>query len=195
MLIDIKIPSTIIKASSPFRLRWDMLIIFLAAYQAVTIPISITYEPDEFESPALKVFSSLTDIVFLIDIMINFRTTFIDDETGEEVMDLLLISTSYLFSLRFVIDVLSTIPLSDFYVGNTPFLEFLGTLKILRLSRISSFIMNLNTSSETKAAYKVFYLIFLMIMYIHFVGCMWYQITSEDEIWVPNMEFIFFGNP
>lgn len=172
-----------------------MLIIFLAAYQAVTIPISITYEPDEFESPALKVFSSLTDIVFLIDIMINFRTTFIDDETGEEVMDLLLISTSYLFSLRFVIDVLSTIPLSDFYVGNTPFLEFLGTLKILRLSRISSFIMNLNTSSETKAAYKVFYLIFLMIMYIHFVGCMWYQITSEDEIWVPNMEFIFFGNP
>ena len=54
--------------------------------------------------------------------------------------------------------------------------------------------MNLNTSSETKAAYKVLYLIFMMMMYIHIVGCLWYQLTSVEEEWVPNMEFIFFGS-
>ena len=136
----------------------------------------------------------MIDLVFLTDIILNFRTSFLDDASGEEVMDPKLIMMSYLFSLRFVIDVLSTVPLSDFF-GNSSFLQFLGTLKILRLARISSVIMNLNTSSETKATYKVIYLIFMMMMYIHVVGCLWYQMTSENEEWIPNMEFIFFGSP
>ena len=133
-------------------------------------------------------------MVFFVDIFLNLRTTYLDTTSGEEVLDPKLIMTSYLFSLRFIIDVLSTVPLSDFFGGNS-FLQFLGTLKILRLGRISNVIMNLNTSSEQKAAYKVFYLIFAMVMYIHIVGCMWYQFTSSDEIWVPNMEFAFFGSP
>ena len=63
----------------------------------------------------------MIDLVFLTDIILNFRTSFLDDASGEEVMDPKLIMMSYLFSLRFVIDVLSTVPLSDFF-GNSSFL-------------------------------------------------------------------------
>lgn len=75
---------------------------------------------------------SLIDLVFLVDIVLNFRTTYIDSVTGEEVLDPALISKKYLTEMRFVIDVLSTIPLDD-YFGGTTFLQFLGILKILRL--------------------------------------------------------------
>jgi len=54
------------------------MIIVLAIYQAITIPISISFNPDEFNSPWVKTLDSLIDIVFIIDIILNFRTTYID---------------------------------------------------------------------------------------------------------------------
>ena len=55
--------------------------------------------------------------------------------------------------------------------------------------------MNLNSSKETKAGFKVVYMIFMMFMYIHIMGCIWYYTVKDDETWIPNMEFIFFGTP
>lgn len=55
--------------------------------------------------------------------------------------------------------------------------------------------MNLNTSQETKAAFKVAYLIFTMFMYVHLMACAWYIVVARDEVWIPNMDFIWFGNP
>jgi len=101
---------------------------------------------------------------------------------------------NYLTELRFYIDVLSTIPLDDFFGGGI-FLQFLGILKILRLGRIGNVILNLNTSQRTKAAYKVVYLIFMMFMFIHVMGCLWNYIVVQEETWIPNMDFIWFGTP
>ena len=50
-LIPIRYPPSIVKAQGINRLRWDFVIITLAVYQAVTIPISISFEPDEFNVP------------------------------------------------------------------------------------------------------------------------------------------------
>ena len=70
-----------------------------------------------------------------MDIIINFRTTYIDPVNGEEILDPVLIAKKYLGDIRFIIDVLSIVPLNDFIEGTT-FLQFLGILKILRLMRI-----------------------------------------------------------
>ena len=163
-------------------------------YQAVTIPISISFEPDEFNNPVLKTLDSLIDLIFIVDIILNFRTSFIDPVTGEEILDANKISKKYIKSINFYIDVLSTVPFSEFIQGNS-FLKFLGILKVIRLRRISNFIMNLNTSQETKAAFKVVYLIFMMFMYIHLLGCTWYVTVYDQEQWIPNMDFIFYGSP
>ena len=66
-----------------------------------------------------KLVNSLIDLVFLTDIILNFRTSYIDEQNGEEIMDPTLIMMSYLFSFRFVIDVLSTVPLSDFFTNSS----------------------------------------------------------------------------
>lgn len=142
----------------------------------------------------MKTVDSLIDLVFVIDIILNFRTSYVDPVNGEEILDPRQISKKYLTEPRFYIDVLSTVPLADLFGGGA-LLQFLGILKIIRLVRISGVIMNLNTSQETKALCKVVYLIFTMFMYIHLMACMWYIIVSENEDWIPNMDFIWFGNP
>jgi len=194
-LVEINFPSNIIKAQGINRLRWDLTIIILAIYQALTIPISIAYGVDELNSPIFKTVDSLIDLVFWIDIILNFRTSFVDSLTGEEVLDPVLISKKYLSEPRFYIDVLSTIPFGDLTSSHSPLLQFLGILKIVRLLRISSVIVNLNTSQDTKAAFKVAYLIFTMFMYIRIMGCTWYMVVEGQEIWIPNNDFIWFGNP
>ena len=39
------------------------------------------------------------------------------------------------------------------------------------------------------------YLIFTMFMYIHLMACTWHMIVDTNETWIPNMDFIWFGNP
>ena len=96
--------------------------------------------------------------------------------------------------IHFLPYIFSTIPFADLFDGG-PLFKILGFLKIIRLQRISEVIMNLNRTQETKAGYKVVYLIFLMFMYIHIFGCIWKQLVTVEEEWVPNKEFIFFGTP
>ena len=78
------------------RLSWDFLIIILSVYQAISIPIAISFEPDEFNNPVFRTFDSLIDLIFLSDIMLRFRTTYIDPISGEEVIDSFLIAKKYL---------------------------------------------------------------------------------------------------
>jgi len=96
----------------------------------------------------MRTFDSFIDLVYIADIIIRFRTTYIDTISGEEIVDSYLISMKYLLSLQFIIDVVSTAPLDDMSGGEdrNPYLQVLGLLKLLRIWRIGTVIMNLNVS-------------------------------------------------
>lgn len=119
----------------------------------------------------------MIDVVFMLDIILRFRTTFIDSVTGEEIMNSFQIGKKYITSPTFAIDVLSTVPLDDFLPSRTTFFQLLGLLKLIRIFKISTVILNLNTGQEIKAACKVAFLILMMIFYIHWVGCIWNAIV------------------
>ena len=70
--------------------------------------------PDIFGSPLVITFDQIVNLIFLADILIRFRTTFIHPVTGEEVIDSNLIAERYLKGKNFIIDVLSTVPLNDY---------------------------------------------------------------------------------
>ena len=53
--------------------------------------------------------NSFIDVFFFIDIIVNFRTTYINTKTAEEITTPNLIAFNYL-KTRFVIDFLATIP-------------------------------------------------------------------------------------
>ena len=92
-------PDNLIKSEGINKLRWDFSIIILAVYQALTIPIQITYDPDVFKSPIFRTINSLIDLVFIFDIIINFRTTKIDAYNGEVIIDSYNIAKHYVSSV------------------------------------------------------------------------------------------------
>jgi CRP-like cAMP-binding protein len=136
----------------------------------------------------------MIDLIFIADILIRFRTTYIDPISGEEVDDGKRVMLRYLWSAGFVIDVLSSIPFYDLF-GGSLIVQLFGTLKIMRIARISSVIMNLNNSQEIKALLKVINLVFYMVVYIHLMACLWFWFIDEKEEWIANKDFIWFGSP
>ncbi len=97
----------IIKASNKYRVIWDIVILQLAIIKFVLIPIEVDWAPEFTRKASYMFFDYLFDIMFLVDILFNFRTSII--KNGSEIMNPKEITRIYLFSFRFVMDVLCII--------------------------------------------------------------------------------------
>ena len=86
-LVEVSFPPTMLKAQGKYKLRWDIIIIIFSLYQAVVIPLDYFFRSDIFNNPFFRTFDSLVDLFFVVDIIIRFRTTYIDPISGEEIMD------------------------------------------------------------------------------------------------------------
>ena len=78
---------------------------------------------------------SIIDLFFMIDIFLNFRITFISSVNGDEIFDPKVIAFKYIIEMRFIVDVLSSIPFHA--IGTSDILPILGMLKLLRCTRVS----------------------------------------------------------
>jgi hypothetical protein len=119
--------------SSKARLRWDIFIIILAIYNAITIPLDIAFNPSLLSSEGITILESFIDLAFFVDLIINFRTTYISNKTGEEITDTWLIAKKYVIEGTFVIDLLSSIPFDKLAGSNNDYLPILGMLKLFRV--------------------------------------------------------------
>lgn len=73
---------------SPFKAFWDWIILLLVLYTAVFTPYSATFLLDEhvdirqrscgYTCNPLNVADLMVDVLFIVDIVINFRTTYVD---------------------------------------------------------------------------------------------------------------------
>jgi hypothetical protein len=101
-----------VRVNDPHKTWWELFVILLAIYNSFSIPIEIAYEPEALKGASLYVLNTFIDFVFLADIIVQFRTTFYDLDTGDEIYDTKRIGMSYLKG-RFTIDLLSTIPIDN----------------------------------------------------------------------------------
>jgi len=69
----------IFKPNDSFKSKWDILIMISAVFNCFTIPFKVAYQPPFMEAPSYGVLNNIIDFVFLIDIMVTFRTAFVDD--------------------------------------------------------------------------------------------------------------------
>lgn len=81
----------------------------LATIKSVTIPVEIAFSPPFEKDPSFIAFSAFVDFIFFIDILINFRCTFVNQD-GDEVSDLKKIAKKYVLG-RFWIDLITVLPL------------------------------------------------------------------------------------
>ena len=100
----------VIKQNHYLRVRWDLFVMILSVWNCITIPVDIAFEPEFFSSSYLMILNNIIDFAFFIDIILNFRTSFNNPKTGDEVMDPKEIACNYIVAGRFWVDLISTIP-------------------------------------------------------------------------------------
>jgi hypothetical protein len=93
-----------ISSKSKFKQIWDFLIVTLAIFNSIIVPIDIAFHPKL--SIAAEVINQATDFFFLLDIIFQFITSFTNNR-GKEVWESQEIANNYMHSLLFFTDVLS----------------------------------------------------------------------------------------
>ncbi|ROI48990.1 Potassium voltage-gated channel subfamily H member 2 [Anabarilius grahami] len=103
---------------SPFKAVWDWLILLLVIYTAILTPYSAAFLLNEEEEGSmqncgyscspLNVVDLIVDIMFIIDIIINFRTTYVN--ANDEVVSHPLRIAVHYFKGWFLIDMVAAIP-------------------------------------------------------------------------------------
>lgn len=123
----------------------------------------------------MELLNAFIDLLFIIDVFVNFRTSYVNTKTGEEIFDLKKIALNYL-KARFWIDILASMPFdlfTLFLIGrnqNTIVFKLFGLLKLIRVLRLSRIIMYMNLKDDVKMSLKLGKLIFFLVLYIHCQG-------------------------
>jgi hypothetical protein len=143
----------------------------LSLWICFTLPLDIAFEPEGFKNDAYAIFNYLTDAIFLIDIVFNFRTTIQDFITGNEITDSKQIAMKYIKG-RFFFDLLAAVPfefISNLMSADNSLNRFglFSLLKIIRVLRFTKVISFLNTTESVKLSLRLFKLIFYLIIYLH----------------------------
>ncbi|KAK6642217.1 hypothetical protein RUM44_013940 [Polyplax serrata] len=107
-----KTPPHILLHYCAFKAIWDWIILCLTFYTAIMVPYNVAFKNKTSEDVSLLVVDSIVDVIFFIDIVLNFHTTFVGPG-GEVVSDPKVIRTNYLKSW-FIIDLLSCLPYDVF---------------------------------------------------------------------------------
>lgn len=182
----------IISETGAVRLVWDMAVIIFAIYNSIMTPFLIAFDPPWSNSLAIVLVDWIINIFFIVDILINFRTTYTNTKTGAEVWEPKKIAKHYVLGGKFWIDILSSIPFDGLRIDSISFLNVIDMLKTIRILRISKLIQHLNMKQETKAFLKTIQLLFHLLLFIHIQAWVWWILVTVEKSWVPNMDFIFY---
>lgn len=146
-----------------------------AIWNSLQIPYSIAFSPENEGSILFTIFNLIIDSFFIADVFISFRSSYINDETGEEISSSKLIALQYIKG-RFWVDLMSSLPTDIIEVIFNPtrnvktVLILLKLLKMIRLARLSRVITYLNLQSNVKMTLRLGKLIFFLILYLHLIG-------------------------
>lgn len=162
-------------------MRWDLIVIILAIYNAIMIPFEFAFTPDYITTVYYEIADYMIDILFFLDVIINFRTTYVNQKTGLEVTNWFKIAVKYIFFGRFLIDILATIPfdlLINLMVSTkSNNFRLFGLLKLIRLLRLGRIITYLKVKSNLKSTFKILQLLFLLLILVHWTACVWFLLV------------------
>ncbi|KAK2833084.1 hypothetical protein Q5P01_016973 [Channa striata] len=176
---------------SPFKAVWDWVILLLVIYTAIFTPYSaafLLHEPEEeprsecYSCNPLNMVDLVVDVMFIVDILINFRTTYVNH--NDEVVSHPGRIAQHYFKGWFLIDIVAAIPfdLLIFRSGSeepqtTTLIGLLKTARLLRLVRVAR---KLDRYSEYGAA-VLFLLMCTFALIAHWLACIWYAIGNVER--------------
>ncbi|KAM8857395.1 voltage-gated delayed rectifier potassium channel KCNH8 isoform 1-T1 [Synchiropus picturatus] len=168
-----------------FKAGWDWLILLATFYVAVTVPYNVCFtvggarEEGSGSAPRSppSVSDILVEILFILDILLNFRTTFVST-SGQVVYDARSICIHYVTTWLFV-DLIAALPFDLLYAFNVSVYFGVHLLKTVRLLRLLRLLQKLERYSQ----YSAVVLTLLMSMFAllaHWMACVWYFIGRRE---------------
>ncbi|XP_076681737.1 hyperpolarization activated cyclic nucleotide gated potassium channel Ih isoform X2 [Andrena cerasifolii] len=144
----------VIHPCSSFRFYWDLCMLLLLVANLIILPVAISFFNDDLSTRWIA-FNCLSDTIFLIDIVVNFRTGIMQQDNAEQViLEPKLIAKHYLRTW-FFLDLISSIPLDYIFLIFNQFQDFSESfqilhagraLRILRLAKLLSLVRLLRLS-------------------------------------------------
>uniref|UniRef100_A0A182MMK9 Ion transport domain-containing protein n=1 Tax=Anopheles culicifacies TaxID=139723 RepID=A0A182MMK9_9DIPT len=148
----------VIHPCSSFRFYWDLCMLLLLVANLIILPVAISFFNDDLSTRWIA-FNCLSDTIFLVDIVVNFRTGIMQQDNAEQViLDPKLIAKHYL-KTWFFLDLISSIPLdyiflifnqmqkySQDFSDSFQLLHAGRALRILRLAKLLSLVRLLRLS-------------------------------------------------
>ncbi|XP_037832223.1 potassium voltage-gated channel subfamily H member 1 [Kryptolebias marmoratus] len=176
-----KTPPHIILHYCLFKTTWDWVILILTFYTAIMVPYNVSFKTKQNNVTWLVV-DSIVDVIFLVDIVLNFHTTFVGPG-GEVISDPKLIRMNYV-KTWFVIDLLSCLPydvINAFENVDEGISSLFSSLKVVRLLRLGRVARKLDHYIEYGAAVLVL-LVCVFGLAAHWLACIWYSIGDYEVI-------------
>jgi hypothetical protein len=183
------------RPSSAFKIKWDIIVISLSIWNSIEIPFEFAF-PESFEgAETVNAVDKMIDALFVFDILVNFRTMYVDPKTDLMIEDPRKISKNYVQG-RFWIDLVASIPFEVFAVflenddgttGNETTLKIFGMLKLVRLMRLGRMVSFMKTNKSFKLSIILVQLLFILILVIHWIACIWYGVIGLEDgnTWIP----------
>lgn len=195
-----------------FKMFWESMKFLLLIWTFFYLPIKVVFIPDN-ESVMLYAIDKMIDLIFLIDIFLNFITPIYLNY--ELVYSRKMIAKAYLAGW-FVLDLIAVLPIEEVYdwvvdpedsQDNIAFLakasKFVRLLRLLKLIRLFKTFDFTNTDNyfikviSAKFKGTIFYLLLpnfiLMVFTMHILTCIWFFVANisdgiEDWIWENQLQ-------
>ncbi|KAJ8526001.1 hypothetical protein ON010_g15183 [Phytophthora cinnamomi] len=181
-----------ISIHSTFRHWWDFVITASIAYVITMTPIKVGFG---VQSTGISyALDEMVDVIYLIEMALNFFTSYEDDATGEEIKDLDKIRRNYIQSW-FLVDAVSSFPSS--LIGTTNGLLTLSKiLKVARVAKISDSGLVRTVSghidrSMNPSMLRMLKLTVIFFVSQHLIACTYYYISMNESVnttWAPDPE-------
>jgi hypothetical protein len=182
----------VIMPDSRFKIFWNIVTIILLIYTAIFVPYNVAFSESEDKSLVQTIIDYVIDVLFTIDIFINFISGYEDLTEGKVITDLRKIAKLYLRSW-FVPDLLACVPFGLFTPkGNAS----ANSSKLIRLSRLPRLyrliriirmlkMIKILKNSETiniiqerlgssVAGLRLLNIVGLTFYLVHLIACLWY---------------------
>lgn len=160
----------IFEPDSKFKKNWDMLVLIVTIYSAITVPLIIVFDilPKGVDLISILLVTS----VFLLDILVNFNTAI--PGRGALVYNRRKIATAYLKSW-FVVDLIAAVPL---LAAGIPILRMNRLLKLLRIRKA---LRRLSGPRMNPAIFRLVLLVFWIMIAAHTISCGWIIMSGNPD--------------
>ena len=173
-----------------FREKWEMVLAIMILYSCLWVPYYMAFSDDNNQNVITLVIDGVSDIVFFIDLLINFNSAFYNEA------DILVVKRSKIvkeyMKLWFWLDAVSAIPFSFIieYQNTDKNLKFQKLIKLTRLIRILKMIKERNRLLKylnkilrfsSGRAESLLGPIVIMACFCHISACFYYMICLAED--------------